>query len=192
MNTNIQNLPNTFSDQNNKLEAFLKQNQDNLNNISNGLKDLHDNLVSFRNEIDNSLKQVEMDMNNQPLLAKWLIGSNNKLKQEQLSQQRIILVDSAKKFDDNISQILDSIKQYLDEFNTGSQQFILDFKNTENQVKSMIQDTQSLQNQAPNSPVQALQQTIEQIIAALNSAQQGLEQSKVLNEINNNLNNIIQ
>ena len=186
-----QNLSNSFSDQNLKLDTFLKNNQENFGNISNGLKELQDDLMAFKNEIDNTLKQIEMDLsNNQSLLSKWVSGSNNKLRQEQISQQRIALVDNLKKIDERLSNTRQDIKQNLDEFNTASQQLIVDFKNTENELRNMMggQNPQMVTGNAG----QALSETLQQVIDALDVAQQSIQQRNIYNQINDSIDEFMQ
>jgi len=188
----MQNFTDIFSDQNRRLEDFLKQNQDNLDNISNRLRGLQEGLMTFKNEIEDTLKQIERDISdNQSFLDKWISGANNKLKKEQISQHRINLIENLKQIDEDLSKTMDDIKQNLNDSSSTSQQLTLDFKNTENQLSNIMNAGQNPEIM-PINAAQALQDTLQQVIDALNTAQQGIEQRNIYNQINNSIAEIMQ
>jgi len=191
----IQAIPNAFSEQNTGLENFFKQNKTNLTNVSNSVKTLQDDLLTFKNDMDNTLKQIEMDIEqNRSVLAKWVDGSNSKLRHEQISQKRMALLEGVKKISDDLTRFSQELSKQIDDFNSASQQFTINYKNLENQLKSNVNNLSNGQNNmAPSagSPVQNLQDALQQAIDALNAAQQGVLQRKVLSELNNSIENIV-
>lgn len=193
---NLQAIPNAFSEQNTSLENFFKQSQTNFTNVSNLVKNIQDNLLTFKNDIDNTLKQIEMDIEqNRSVLARWVDGSNTKLRQEQISQKRMALLEGVKKINNNLTQFSQELSRYIDEFNTASRQFAINYKNLENQLKAGMNNIPtSVRNDlttSVNPAVQNLQEALQQAINALNAAQQGLQQRKVFYELNKSLDNMV-
>lgn len=192
----IQDIPSAFSDQNKNLENFFKQSQANFSNITNLVKNIQNDLQTFKNDMDNTLKQLEMDMEqNQSILERWVAGANTKLKTERISQKRIALLESMKKLNDSINKFSQELSKYVDHFNTSSQQFTINYKNLENQLKSGMAESRATSQQfavsPANSAIANIQQALDQAIKALNAAQQGLNQRRVFSEINKSLDNLI-
>ena len=91
---NLKNLCTDFSDRNLKLENFITQNQTSFSDLSNQLKNALQDIIHFKNEIDKTIQQIEMEIErNQNLLAKWVSGANTKLMQEQITQKRMALTN---------------------------------------------------------------------------------------------------
>lgn len=192
----LQAIPHAFSEQNTGLENFFKQSQKNFTNINNLVKNIQDNLLTFKNDIDNTLKQIEMDIEqNRNVLARWVDGSNTKLRQEQISQKRMALLEGVKKINDGLTQFSQELSRYIDEFNTASRQFAINYKNLENQLRAGINDIPLPvwnESTAPVNPaVQNLQDALQQAIDALNTAQQGVLQRKVFYELNRSIDNMV-
>lgn len=191
----IQAIHNAFSEQNTGLENFFKQNKTNLTNASNSVKTLQDDLLTFKNDMDNTLKQIEMDIEqNRSMLAKWVDGSNSKLRHEQISQKRMALMEGIKKINDDLSRFSQELSKQMDDFNTASQQFTLNYKNLENQLKSSVNNLTNVQNNmaaSAGSPVQNLQDALQQAINALSAAQHSVMQRKFLSELNSSIENIV-
>lgn len=191
---NLKNFCTNFSDQNLKLENFVTQNQTSFTNLSNQLKNALQDILNFKNDIDKTIQQIEMEIErNQNLLAKWVSGANTKLMQEQIAQKRMTLTNQVQKINDVFTQISQEINKTLIDFGTSSQQIVADFKNTENQLQS-ISKTNQTANATPslNDVTGHLQQSLKQAIDALNSARLGIEQQKVFNEINKSIDNLLQ
>jgi uncharacterized protein (DUF885 family) len=129
------------------------------------------------------------------VLARWVDGSNTKLRQEQISQKRMALLEGVKKINNNLTQFSQELSRYIDEFNTASRQFAINYKNLENQLKAGMNNIPtSVRNDlttSVNPAVQNLQEALQQAINALNAAQQGLQQRKVFYELNKSLDNMV-
>ncbi len=190
---NLKNLCTNFSDQNLKLENFITQNQTSFNNLSNQLKNAVQDILNFKNDIDKTIQQIEMEIErNQNLLAKWVSGANTKLMQEQIAHKRAALTNQVQKINDVFTQISQEIDKTLNDFGTSSQQIVADFKNTENKLQNITKTNQTV-GASPSIDVNThLQQSLKQAIDALNSARQGIEQQKVFNEINKSIDNLLQ
>ncbi len=191
---NLKNLSTDFSDRNLKLENFITQNQTSFSDLSNQLKNALQDIIHFKNEIDKTIQQIEMEIErNQNLLAKWVSGANTKLMQEQITQKRMALTNQVQKINDVFTQISQEIDKTLNDFGKSSQQIVADFKNTENQLKMISTTNQNTGTIYTSNDVAAnLQQILQQAIDALNSARQGMEQQKVFNEINKSIDNLLQ
>ena len=191
---NLKNLCTDFSDRNLKLENFITQNQTSFSDLSNQLKNALQDIIHFKNEIDKTIQQIEMEIErNQNLLAKWVSGANTKLMQEQITQKRMALTNQVQKINDVFTQISQEIDKTLNDFGKSSQQIVADFKNTENQLKMISTTNQNTGKISTSNDVAAnLQQILQQAIDALNSARQGMEQQKVFNEINKSIDNLLQ
>ena len=191
---NLKNLSTDFSDRNLKLENFITQNQTSFSDLSNQLKNALQDIIHFKNEIDKTIQQIEMEIErNQNLLAKWVSGANTKLMQEQITQKRMALTNQVQKINDVFTQISQEIDKTLNDFGKSSQQIVADFKNTENQLKMISTTNQNTGKISTSNDVAAnLQQILQQAIDALNSARQGMEQQKVFNEINKSIDNLLQ
>jgi len=190
---NLKNLCTNFSDQNLKLENIITQNQTSFNNLSNQLKNAVQDILNFKNDIDKTIQQIEMEIErNQNLLAKWVSGANTKLMQEQIAHKRAALTNQVQKINDVFTQISQEIDKTLNDFGTSSQQIVADFKNTENKLQNITKTNQTV-GASPSIDVNThLQQSLKQAIDALNSARQGIEQQKVFNEINKSIDNLLQ
>ncbi|MCR4431523.1 MAG: hypothetical protein NUV45_10940 [Tepidanaerobacteraceae bacterium] len=198
---NIKAISDAFCEQNTALENFFKQSRTNLSNISNMIKNIQDGLLAFKNDIDNTLKQIEMDIEqNKSIFAKWFDGSNTKLRQEQISQKRMALLEGVKKINEGLTQFSQELSRSIDEFDTASKQFAIDYKNLENQLKTGMNNIStsviptSGRNDSitsANPAVQNLLEALQQAINALNAAQQGLQQRKVFYELNRSLDNMV-
>lgn len=193
---NIKAIPDAFSEQNIGLENFFKQSQTNFTNVSNLVKNIQDNLLTFKNDIDNTLKQIEMDIEqNQSILARWVDGSNAKLRQEQISKKRMALMEGVKKINDDLTHFSQELSRYMDEFNTASRQFAINYKNLENQLKTEINNipvsAQANLTGSANPAVQNLQGALQQAIEALNTAQQNLQQRRVFYELSKSIDDMI-
>ncbi|MDD4568549.1 MAG: hypothetical protein PHE70_00250 [Tepidanaerobacteraceae bacterium] len=191
---NIQSLCANFSGQNLKLENFVEQNQKNFKNLAEQLKSMQQEILSFKNDIDNMMQEIQMELEkSQTVLAKWVSGSNSKLMQEQIDQKRMTLINQAQKVHDNLTQISQGIDKQINDFSNLSQQLVVDFMNTENQLQNISKTSQATDAiPSISDTTTSLQQTLQQVIDALNSARQGLEQQKVLNQINDSIDNLLQ
>lgn len=182
----IQSITDAFSNNSNNLETFLTQSKTNFNNITNLSKEIQQELQDYKSNIENTLKQLELELeHSQPILAKWVSGSNTKLRQEQISQMRINLSDGAKKLIDKLNQLSVDLDKHVNEFSSSSQQFTANFKDLENQINSATLGVNSSQGAVPAEKV------IQQAIDALNTARQGLDQRKVFEQLNRSIDNLI-
>ncbi len=191
----FKNLCNNFSDQTLKFENFIAQNRMNFSDLTNQFKNIHQDILNFKNELDTTIQQIEIEIErNQNLLAKWVSGANTKLLQEQIAQKRITLINQAQKINDNFDKLSQQIDQILNDFNTSSQQITIDLKNTENQLQTISKANQAGEYifSASNDTAYHLQQNLQQVIDALNSAQQTMEQQKVFNEISKSIDSLLQ
>lgn len=191
----FKNLCSNFSDQTLKFENFIAQNKMNFSNLTNQFKNIHQDILNFKNELDTTIQQIEMEIvRNQNLLAKWVSGANTKLLQEQIAQKRITLTNQAQKINDNFAKLSRQIDQILNDFNTSSQQITVDLKNTENQLQTISKANQTGEYifSASNDTAYHLQQNLQQVIDTLNSAQQTMEQQKVFNEISKSIDSLLQ
>ncbi len=193
----IQDIVNSFSDENSNLENFFKHIQANFDDIIKKTNEIQENILNHKNEITATLTQIELELkNNQGIFEKWVSGENNKLKQEQISQKKIWLLESHRVMHDKVNQFLLDIDKNIKDFNTASQQFIIDYKNIENQIKAYTQQMADFnrdvnhvsQNDAVNNVNHALQQAVD----ALNTVKNGLDQRKVFEEIKKSIENIIE
>jgi chromosome segregation ATPase len=191
---NLKNLCTNLSDQNLKLENFITQNQTSFNNLNNQFKKVQQDILHFKNDIDKTIQQIEMEIErSQNLLTKWVSGANTKLMQEQIAQKRMALTNQVQKINDVFTQISQEIDKTLNDFGTSSQQIVADFKNTENQLQTISKANQTVGAASSlNDVTTHLQQSLKQAIDALNSARQGIEQQKVFNEINKSIDNLLQ
>lgn len=167
----------------------------NFSNLTNQFKNIHQDILNFKNELDTTIQQIEMEIvRNQNLLAKWVSGANTKLLQEQIAQKRITLTNQAQKINDNFAKLSRQIDQILNDFNTSSQQITVDLKNTENQLQTISKANQTGEYifSASNDTAYHLQQNLQQVIDTLNSAQQTMEQQKVFNEISKSIDSLLQ
>ena len=99
---------------------------------------------------------------------------------------RINLGDTAKKLSDKLNQLSQDLEKNLKEFGASSQQFTVNFRDLENQIKSSIAG-ETFTNQGVVNTEQVIQQTID----ALNTARQGLDQRRVFDQINKSIDNLI-
>ncbi|WP_213974168.1 hypothetical protein [Tepidanaerobacter acetatoxydans] len=190
----FKNLCSNFSDQTLKFENFIAQNKMNFSNLTNQFKNIHQDILNFKNELDTTIQQIEMEIvRNQNLLAKWVSGANTKLLQEQIAQKRITLTNQAQKINDNFAKLSQQIDQILNDFNTSSQQITVELKNTENQLQTISKANQTGEYifSASNDTAYHLQQNLQQVIDTLNSAQQTMEQQKVFNEISKSIDSLL-
>lgn len=167
----------------------------NFSDLTNQFKNIHQDILNFKNELDTTIQQIEIEIErNQNLLAKWVSGANTKLLQEQIAQKRITLINQAQKINDNFDKLSQQIDQILNDFNTSSQQITIDLKNTENQLQTISKANQAGEYifSASNDTAYHLQQNLQQVIDALNSAQQTMEQQKVFNEISKSIDSLLQ
>lgn len=191
-------ITDAFSEQNTALEDFFKQCQNNFTNINNQVKTIQDSLLAFKNDIDSDLKQIEMDLEkNRSVISRWFDGSNTKLWKEQISQKRMVLVDSVKKINDNLTQFSQELSRHKDEFDTATSQFSINYKTLENQLKAACTNCVATSQQGDltigmNPAVQNFQDALQRAVEALNTAQQGILQRKVLYELDKSINNIMQ
>ncbi|WP_296971708.1 hypothetical protein [Tepidanaerobacter sp. EBM-38] len=191
----FKNLCNNFSDQTLKFENFIAQNKMNFSDLTNQFKNIHQDILNFKNDLDTTIQQIEIEIErNQNLLAKWVSGANTKLLQEQIAQKRIALTNQAQKINDGFAKLSQQIDQILNDFNTSSQQITIDLKNTENQLQTISKANQAGEYifSTSNDTTYHLQQNLQQVIDTLNSAQQTIEQQKVFNEINKSIDSLIQ
>lgn len=194
----IQDIVNSFSDKNSNLENFFKHIQANFDDIIKKTNEIQDNLLNHKNEITATLTQIELELkNNQSIFEKWVSGENNKLKQEQISQKKIWLLESHKVMHDKVNQFLLDIDKNIKDFNTAYQQFIIDYKNIENQIKAYTQQqisgfTQDAGYVSQNNAINNVNQALQQAVDALNAVQNGLDQRKVFEEIKKTIENVIQ
>lgn len=182
----LDHIKDAFSNNNPKLEAFINQCQTNFTNISQTSKEIHQELQDHRNDIENSLKQFQLELeHNQPLLAKWMTGSNTKLRAEQISQMRINLSNNAKLLINKLQQMSQEIDNYLNQFTTTSQELTANFISLQNQIDFPVVQGQAVTQQGN------IEQVLQQAIEALNIAMQGMEQRRVFEQINKSIDNLI-
>jgi ABC-type transporter Mla subunit MlaD len=193
----MQDIINSFSDKNLDLESFFKQIQKSFDDIIKNTSQVQDNLLSNKNEIDATLTQIQLELkNNQSLLEKWVSGEN-KLQQEQISQKKIWLLESHKTLQDNVNQFFVDIDKNIKDFSTASHQFIIDYKNLENQMKAYTNELALGLNQdlgyAPQSDaISSVSKALQEAVDALNAVQNGLEQRKAFDDIKKTIDSIIQ
>ncbi len=188
------NLSTHFSDLNLKLENLVTQNQTGFTETGNQLKNAIQDIAHFQNEVDKTIQQIDIEIErNQNILAKLVSGANTKLMQEQINQKRIALVNQVQNIQDGLAQISQETDKFINDFSSSFQQITTDFKNLENQLKT-ISSTNHNHNikYAINDTSVGLQQILQQSIDALNSVRQGLEQQKIFNEMNKSINSLLQ
>ena len=167
---------------------MFTQCQNNFTDISNVSKEVQQGLQNCKNDIDTSLKQLQLEFeHNQPILAKWVSGSNTKLRTEQISQTRINLCDTAQKLIDKISTVSGDIDNALREFSASAQQFNTNFNNIGNQINPSPGTPSSMPAQGNTT----MDQVIQQAMDALNTAMLGIEQRRVYDQLNTSLDNLI-
>lgn len=167
----LNNICTNFSDQNLKLENFITQNQASFNNLNNQLKKIQHDLLQLKNNIEKTFKEIEMETNgNQNFLAKWISGANTRLAREQIYQKQIGLTNQVQKINDTFGQITQEIENTVNNFMTSSQQIIVNYKNTENQLQTAFKTNQTTSAASPTNANTQLQLSIKQAIDALNIA----------------------
>ena len=187
---NPNNLCANFSDQNLKLENFIIQNKTAFTDLNNQLKNIQQDLLQLKNNIEKTFQQIETEIDrNQNILAKWVSGANAKLVQEQIHQKQMGLTNQVQKINDSFNQTAQIVDKLVNDFMASSQQIIADYKSTENQLQMASKTNQTTNAISPNDQ---LQQSIKQAIDALNAARQGLEQQKIFSEINKSIDKLIQ
>lgn len=184
-----------FLNQNKGLENFLNQNQKNLINLEEKLKQIQQELNDLKNNVDNSLKQVEMDFQyNQSILERWVSGSNNKLKQEQISDARKIILDNINTINDTINQLSMDFENLSNQFATSAQEMVTNYKNLENSLNNMFEQVEqsNIQYTTPDftQTEQSLQHNLQKVIDSLNNVQKEIDERQVLNDIEKGLNQI--
>ncbi|TYP56698.1 hypothetical protein [Thermosediminibacter litoriperuensis] len=189
----IQGIPEAFSENNRKLENFVKQIQENFTNSTNILKDIQDNLRQIKIDVENSLKELELELSqNQSLLSKWLAGSNTKLQQKQVSQRRMVILEELNNLENAIEQLINTLTSETETFTSSSQQLTLVFRDLENRLKNGMNNQYTVVSQLDLNPVLSVQQTIQQAIDTLNSAQANIAQNRIFSQISSSLDNVLQ
>ncbi|KXG78584.1 hypothetical protein AN618_03400 [Fervidicola ferrireducens] len=189
----IQGMAEAFSESNQKLESLCNQIKSNMTNDVRNLKNIQDSLKQVKSYVETSLKDLEAGLEqNQSLLSKWLAGSNTKLLQKQVGQQRINILEKIAEVENALDQFTGVFESRVENFNSSAQKLILDLKNIENQLKNGLYQPSGAYPEANVNPVMSIQQTIQQVLSTLNAAQENILRNRVLSQFSNSLDNMLQ
>jgi predicted nucleic acid-binding Zn-ribbon protein len=175
------------------LGNFIAQNQASISDLNNQLKNLQQDLLQLKNDIETTFKEIKTESKKgQNLLAKWISGANSQLVIEQINQKQIDLTNQVQKISDSFSQLSQNIDDGLSSFIASSQQIMADFKNVENQLQMALQTSDKTNAASQGNAYAQLQLSIKQAIDALEEARRGIQQQRVYGEINQSIDNILQ
>lgn len=74
------NIRANLANHNIKLGNFIAQNQASISDLNNQLKNLQQDLLQLKNDIETTFKEIETESKKgQNLLAKWISGANSQL-----------------------------------------------------------------------------------------------------------------
>lgn len=164
------------------------------------MKNFQDSLTSFKNELEQTFNELELDFErNQNTLTKWIASSNIKLQQEKISQKKVYLLEEVKRLINETDQLLTEYQTNLSDYNSSFQQIINDFKNMEMTLNSSINSFINTINQilniprtnTPNLTTCDVQKSLNETIKILEDAQNSLLQQKTINNLNKSLNNLL-
>lgn len=187
------NIRANLANHNIKLGNFIAQNQASISDLNNQLKNLQQDLLQLKNDIETTFKEIETESKKgQNLLAKWISGANSQLVIEQINQKQIDLTNQVQKISDSFSQLSQNIDDGLSSFIASSQQIMADFKNVENQLQMALQTSDMTNAASQGNAYAQLQLSIKQAIDALEEARRGIQQQRVYGEINQSIDNILQ
>lgn len=187
------NIRANLANHNIKLGNFIAQNQASISDLNNQLKNLQQDLLQLKNDIETTFKEIETESKKgQNLLAKWISGANSQLVIEQINQKQIDLTNQVQKISDSFSQLSQNIDDGLSSFIASSQQIMADFKNVENQLQMALQTSDKTNAASQGNAYDQLQLSIKQAIDALEEARRGIQQQRVYGEINQSIDNILQ
>jgi len=199
---NIQTLITAFSNSNENFSNNLKQSEQQIQDLANTLKQIEDDVLSFKNDINSILKQIEQDVEaNQGQLSKWVLSANTSLLKQQISQKRIELLDCNQKIIDSLKTLLGQLNQFSNDFRTTFLDSSINYKNLEYALASEIkvkQQTPNIQTQqasalmASDESVNNIINMLQKAVEALNSAQQGISQSKIYDELSKSIDSVTQ
>lgn len=186
------NLPTALAENSQGLKNFFTQNQKNLQNLADSIKQIQQEIENVKNSIDNALKEIEMDFEyNQSILSRWVASSNNKLKQEQISDVRRNLLNEVKKIGDNFNKLTGDLDQFSNDFDLSAQQFIVNFQELENISKNVIPFLNNSISANSIKSVSNISQNLQQVIEALNGVSQGLAEKQVVSNLQNSLEQLV-
>ncbi len=182
------NIRANLANHNIKLGNFIAQNQASISDLNNQLKNLQQDLLQLKNDIETTFKEIETESKKgQNLLAKWISGANSQLVIEQINQKQIDLTNQVQKISDSFSQLSQNIDDGLSSFIASSQQIMADFKNVENQLQMALQTSDKTNAASQGNAYAQLQLSIKQAIDALEEARRGIQQQRVYGELINQL-----
>lgn len=182
------NIRANLANHNIKLGNFIAQNQASISDLNNQLKNLQQDLLQLKNDIETTFKEIETESKKgQNLLAKWISGANSQLVIEQINQKQIDLTNQVQKISDSFSQLSQNIDDGLSSFIASSQQIMADFKNVENQLQMALQTSDMTNAASQGNAYAQLQLSIKQAIDALEEARRGIQQQRVYGELINQL-----
>jgi len=189
----LNNICTNLSDQNLKLINFISQNQESFNDLNTRLKNIQQDLFQFKNNIEKSFKEIDVENKmSQNFLARLVSGANTKLAREQINQKQIELVNQLQRINDVLNQICREIDDTIYNFVASSQRLIAEFKEVESQLQMALKTNQTTNQESLNTAYVQLQIIIKQAIEALNVARRGLEQQKIYSELNKSIDNLLQ
>ncbi|KYO67818.1 hypothetical protein [Thermovenabulum gondwanense] len=166
--------------------------QDNYNQFTGVLKDLHDKLRRAISNTENNLKQLELEISqNNGTLAKLLAGSNQKLQQEQVSKRRMDIINELSEIEKQLENLNRDFSNSVQNIVENLNKQMLTYREMENKVKTGLEQVNSSEfSMVSPNPVLAVNQSIQTAIDTLNKIRQNIAENKVLNEITNTLDNI--
>jgi len=166
--------------------------QDNYNQFTGVLKDLHDKLRRAISNTENNLKQLELEISqNNGTLAKLFAGSNQKLQQEQVSKRRMDIINELSEIEKQLENLNRDFSNSVQNIVESLNKQMLTYREMENKVKTGLEQVNSSEfSMVSPNPVLAVNQSIQTAIDTLNKIRQNIAENKVLNEITNTLDNI--